>query len=73
MEAAGRTEEGYSGGVEPVAGGRLRRRRGCPRRLGASPADSFGQEMEEDKAVLMACSSGLGDGRSCGEKRRPAS
>jgi hypothetical protein len=54
-----------------VAGGRTRRGTGCPRRLGSSPADSFGQEGRGGEAEPRAASAELGDDRSSRAKRRP--
>jgi hypothetical protein len=52
MEATARLGAAGIDGDGMVAGGRTRRGTGCPRRLGASPADSFGQEVHGGEAEL---------------------
>jgi hypothetical protein len=66
MEAAARLGAAGIDGDGMVAGGRTRRGTGCPRRLGASPADCFGQEGHGGEAELWGGWPELGEARNVG-------
>jgi hypothetical protein len=72
MEALMRLGVAHGTSVELNSGGRTRRRKAWRGRFRAPATDSFDEGVARDEAELVGLLGRRGDGRSCGDRRRPS-